>query len=296
VYGATHGLAHLLPYQVSPAQLYGIEKNVYAHDLASAVVWIGYIQWLHDNGFGVPPSPILQPLHNIKHMDAVLMHDEHGGPFEPDWPEAQFIIGNPPFLGEKKMRSDLGDSYVDELFTVYDGRVPREADFVTYWFEKARAYVEQKKVSRAGLLATQGIRGGANRRVLERIKATGDIFWAQSDRKWILDGAAVHVSMIGFDDGSEKVRELDGLAVDAINANLTSSVDVTKASRLTENLGLSYMGDTKGGDFDLDPAAAGSMLLAPLNPNGRTNADVLVRWVNGSDITGRSRGYYLNPA
>ena len=182
---------------------------------------------------------------------------------------------------------------MDELFTVYDGRVPREADFVTYWFEKARAHVEQKKVSRVGLLATQGIRGGANRRVLDRIRETGDVFWARSDREWILDGAAVHVSMIGFDDGSEMARELDGVAVDAINSNLTSSVDVTKASRLTENLGLSYMGDTKGGAFDLDPVAAESMLKAPLNPNGRPNADVLVPWVNGSDITGRSRGYYI---
>jgi type II restriction/modification system DNA methylase subunit YeeA len=273
--------------------LYGIEINVYAQELASVVVWIGYIQWLHDNGFGVPPSPILQRLHNIRHMDAVLTHDEDGQPVEPEWPEADVLTGNPPFLGGKRMRSDVGDCYVDELFTVYEGRVPREADFVTYWFEKARAHVEQRKVGRAGLLATQGIRGGANRRVLERIKKTGDIFWAQSDREWILDGAAVHVSMIGFDDGSEKVRELDGTAVDAINANLTSSVDLTKAARLTENLGLSYMGDTKGGDFDLEPVAAQSMLQAPLNPNGRPNADVLVLWVNGSDITGRSRGYYI---
>jgi type II restriction/modification system DNA methylase subunit YeeA len=293
VFGATHGLPHLLPYQVNPAQLYGIEINVYAHELASVVVWIGYIQWLHDNGFGVPPPPILQRLHNIRHMDAVLAHDAQGNPVEPDWPEVDVIMGNPPFLGGKKMRSDLGNIYVDALFTLYGDRVPREADFVTYWFEKARARVEQNKVSRAGLLATQGIRGGANRRVLERIKETGDIFWAQSDREWILDGAAVHVSMIGFDDGSEKARELDGTAVDAINANLTSSVDVTKASRLAENLGLSYMGDTKGGDFDLEPAAAKSMLQAPLNPNGRPNADVLVLWVNGSDITGRSRGYYV---
>jgi type II restriction/modification system DNA methylase subunit YeeA len=293
VFGASHGLAHLLPYQVNPAQLYGIEINVYAQELASVVVWIGYIQWLHDNGFGVPPSPILQRLHNIRHMDAVLTHDEDGQPVEPEWPEADVLTGNPPFLGGKRMRSDVGDCYVDELFTVYEGRVPREADFVTYWFEKARAHVEQRKVGRAGLLATQGIRGGANRRVLERIKKTGDIFWAQSDREWILDGAAVHVSMIGFDDGSEKVRELDGTAVDAINANLTSSVDLTKAARLTENLGLSYMGDTKGGDFDLEPVAAQSMLQAPLNPNGRPNADVLVLWVNGSDITGRSRGYYI---
>ena len=72
---------------------------------------------------------------------------------------------------------------------------------VCYWFEKARAMIEEGKVKRAGLLATNSIRGGANRKVLERIKETGDIFWAQSDRDWILDGAAVNVSMVGFDNG-----------------------------------------------------------------------------------------------
>jgi hypothetical protein len=59
--------------------------------------------------------------------------------------------------------------------------VPREADFVTYWHEKARAMVEAERVSRVGLLATQGIRGGANRRVVERIKSSGDLFLAWSD-------------------------------------------------------------------------------------------------------------------
>lgn len=293
VYAATNGLTGFLPYQVGPSQLYGIEKNVYAHELASVVVWIGYIQWLNDNGFGIPPSPILQRLDNIRRMDAVLTHDEQGNVTEPEWPEVDVIVGNPPFLGGKKMRCELGDNYVDDLFRLYDGCVPREADFVTYWFEKARAYIEEKKIRRVGLLATQGIRGGANRKVLDRIKATGDIFWAQSDRDWVLDGAAVHVSMIGFDDGSERIRELDGTMVDTINANLTSSTDLTKALRLRENLGIAFMGDTKGGPFDLLPATAESMLLAPMNPNGRPNSDVVVPWVNGSDITGRPRGMWI---
>ncbi len=77
-----------------------------------------------------------------------------------------------------------------------------EADLCCYWFEKARRQIEEGKCQRAGLLATQGIRGGANRDVLKRIKETGDIFFAESDRDWILDGADVHVSMVGFDDGS----------------------------------------------------------------------------------------------
>ncbi len=288
VYAATHGLSGLLPYQVRPSQLYGIEKNIYAQELASVVVWIGYIQWLHDNGFGTPLPPILERLDNIRHMDAILVSER-----EPEWPEADYIIGNPPFLGGKRLRSELGDEYVDNLFKIYKGRVPHEADLVTYWFEKARAYVEQKTVKRVGLLATQGIRGGVNRKVLERIKQTGDIFWAQSDRNWILNGAAVHVSMVGFDNGSQSIRELNNSAVDAIHANLTSSTDLSKASRLTENIGISFMGDTKGGKFDLPPDTAELMLVAPANPNGRPNSDVVVPWINGSDINGRPRGYYI---
>ena len=100
--------------------------------------------------------------------------------------------------------------------------MPGEADLVCYWFEKARAQIAAGKAKRVGLLATQAIRGGANRKVLERIKETGDIFWAQSDRDWILDGATVHVSMVGFDDGIQNEREnWTARQCPAINADLT---------------------------------------------------------------------------
>lgn len=82
----------------SPSQLYGIETNTYAHELAQSTVWIGYIQWLHDNGFGIPGEPILEPLHNILHMDAILVWDGNGNPYSPEWPEADVIVGNPHFL------------------------------------------------------------------------------------------------------------------------------------------------------------------------------------------------------
>src|SRR5205085_2296224 len=98
---------------------------------------------------------------------------------------------------------ELGDAYVDTLFTVWRDRVPAEADVCCYWFEKARQQIADGKCKRAGLLATQGIRGGANREVLKRIKEAGDIFFAESDRDWVLDGANVHISIIGFDGGSE---------------------------------------------------------------------------------------------
>jgi type II restriction/modification system DNA methylase subunit YeeA len=129
--------------------------------------------------------------------------------------------------------------------------------------------------------------------VLERIKATGDIFMGWSDREWILDGAAVHISMVAFDEGSETDRTLDGVPVPFINPNLTSQDDLTKARRLNENRGLVYMGDTKGGAFDIQPDVAQQMLSAPLNPNGRPNSDVLRPWANGLDITRRLRGFWI---
>jgi len=295
VFGATHGLAHLLPYQVNPAQLYGIEVNVYAQELASVVVWIGYIQWLHDNGFGVPPSPILQRLDNIRRMDAVLTHDEHGQPVEPEWPQADVITGNPPFLGDKKMREGLGDRYVDDLRSLYADRVPGGADLVTYWFEKARAQIGENKAQRAGLLATNSISMMGNRPVLERLRETGDIFMAWSDRPWILDGAAVRVSMIGFDNGAEKSRTLDGKAVDQIHADLTAGADVTNAVALEENAGVCFLGVMKGGPFDIDAATAQAMLASPLNPNARPNSDVVRRRIGGQDVTGRrAQGWVID--
>ena len=127
-------------------------------------------------------------------------------------------MSNPPFLGGKFLRRELGDEYV-EVRRHLRRSGSGQADLCCYWFEKARDLVEHERLQRAGLLATQGIRGGANREALKRIKETGDIFFAMSDREWILAGANVHVSMIGFDDGIETMRHLDGKAVGTINSN-----------------------------------------------------------------------------
>ena len=254
IFAGQVGLSLLTPLpglSPSPLQLYGIEINDYAHELAQATVWIGYLQWLHGNGFGFPEEPILKPLDNIKHMDAILAYDADGRPVEPEWPEAEVIVGNPPFLGGNRVRQELGDTYVDGLFTLYDGRVPAFADLVCYWFERARAQQQAQHTQRAGLLATQAIRGGSNRRILDRIKQSGDIFWAESDRNWILDGATVHVAMIGFGCGIETPHVLNGHVVESINADLTSSVDLTKSTRLTENLGICFMGASPKGPFDI---------------------------------------------
>ena len=202
------------------------------------------------------------------------------------------IVGNPPFLGGNKIRKELGDEYVEALFKLYEGRVPAFADLVCYWFEKARAQIAAGKAKRVGLLATQAIRGGANRRVLERIKETGDIFWAQSDRVWILDGATVHVSMVGFDDGIQTNRELDNHVVVEINADLTTSIDVTTAQLLPENQLISFQGPSPKASFDIPADLANRMLMAPVNVNGRPNSDVVRPVASAIDLAQGSRGIW----
>lgn len=277
---------------VTPAQLFGIEKNPFAAELAQVVVWIGYLQWLKANGFleGWPHEPVLKTLHTIENRDAILTVDLQGLPAEPPWPVADVIIGNPPFLGGNKLRKELGDTYVEALFTLYAERVPAFADLVCYWFERARAQLEQTQAHRVGLLATQGIRGGANRKVLERIKGSGDIFLAWSDRKWYQEGAAVQVSMVGFDNGSEHERRHDGQLVAVINADLTVTVDLTTIQNLRENHGLCFMGPSAKAPFDLSADMVGPLLNAPLNSHGRPNSEVVRPVASAVDLVQHNRG------
>ena len=290
-FAAAHGWDDLTP-RVKPDQMLGLEINPYAAELARTALWIGYIQWHRNNGFPYNHRPILTPLVSIRRTDAILAEGDTDNPRESEWPAAEFIIGNPPFLGGKLLRSHLGDGYVDALFGLYGGRVPAEADLVCYWFEKARKMLPGAHAKRVGLLATQGVRGGANRRVLQQIKDTGDIFVAWSDHPWVLDGAAVHISIVGFDDGSETNRELDGAPVESINSNLTSGGDLTTARRLGENLGIAFMGDTKGGPFDIPESVAFDMVNQP-NPDGRHNRDVVRPRANGKDVTSRPSGTWI---
>jgi len=148
------------------------------------------------------------------------------------------------------------------------------------------------RTRRAGLLATQGIRGQQNRRVLERINETGAIFFAHSDEPWVLSGANVHISFVGQDDGSETDRTLDGKPVPETNADLTSGLDLTRARRLRENLGVAFEGDKKGGPFEIDAATARRMLASP-NPDDRSNGDVVRPSCNGQDLFGRPRDVWI---
>ncbi len=284
LYGARNGMGGFLP-MVGPWQLYGIEINPYAYELAQMTVWIGYLQWVRDNGLGNVGEPVLRKLDNFKCMDAIIDLSDPNNPKEPEWPKVDYIVGNPPFLGGGMLRSSLGDIYVEKLFAAYGRRIPNFSDLCCYWFEKARDQIEKGRCKRAGLLATQGIRGGANREVLKRIKKTGGIFVAESDREWVLDGANVHVSMIGFDDGNQQERLLDGKAVAAINPDLTTTVDVTQALTLAENRGICFMGPSPKAPFDISEAQALALLAASGNVHGKPNSDTIRRVQSGVDLT-----------
>ena len=272
------------------------------------------------NGFAEARDPILKPLDTIECRDAILTPDNT----EPGWPEADAVIGNPPFLGGKRLISNLGEDYVSRMFVTYAGRVPAEADLVCYWFEKAGQEIAAGRALRAGLVATNSIRGGANRRALEaathncRPRSGGSrsgallvregrptdrrdqpprLFEAWSDEPWVVDGAAVRVSLVCFsraDDAAASDARLDGQPVDEIYTDLTAQrgggVDLTGVRHLPRNASVAFMGDTKGGPFDVAGDQAREWLRLPANPNGRTNADVLKPWMNGMDLTRRPAG------
>ena len=130
-------------------------------------------------------------------------------------------------------------------------------------------------------VATNSIRGGANRRALERATDGRPIFDAWSDEPWVIDGAAVRVSLVGFSQSDDELtpeRRLDGETVDDIYTDLT-------ARRLARNAGVAFMGDTKGSPFDVPGDLAREWLRGPANPNGQLNSDVLAPWMNGMAIT-----------
>ena len=152
----TLGLARGFP-AVGPANVKGIEINAYAAELARVSVWIGEIQWMRRNGFSNSTNPILDPLETIECRDAILAPERS----EPNWPEVDAVIGNPPFLGGKLLIGGLGEDYVSRMFAAWQGRVPPEADLVCYWFVKAGEQVAAGRARRVGLVATNSIRGGA---------------------------------------------------------------------------------------------------------------------------------------
>ena len=267
-----------------PHNVLGIELNEYAAELARVTVWIGELQWRLAHGYEFKTNPVLDTLEHIECRDALLT--EGGG--EAPWPAADVVVGNPPFLGVSRKRGELGEAYTQALDAVYATRVPGAADLVCYWFDKARAQMAAGALQRAGLVTTNSIRGGANRKVLDAICAHTRIFEAWSDEPWINNGAAVRVSLVCF--GAGDGTHLNGADVPQIYADLTApatagdSLNLGLAKVLSTNSAASFQGASKKAKFEIDATLAREWLRQP-NPHGRPNSDVLKPWANGFELS-----------
>ena len=275
----------------------GIELNEYAAELARVTVWIGELQWREQKGMPQKENPILDSLEHIECRDALLNADGS----QAQWPEADVIVGNPPFVGNKKMRGEMGDVYVEAVRRAYQDNKLDGLDLVCFWFEKARMQMEAGKLQSAGLVSTNSIRGGANREVLTRVLKNSRIFLAWSDEEWWDNGTAVRVSMTGFGHNSMK-PQLNGVEVEFIYSDLTADIDVTKAPKLTVNLDKSFQGVTPSAavkrklreelglpdaSFNLKGIEARRILQEPATISGEPMAAVVRPYLIADDITSR---------
>ena len=321
--------------EVGPAQFHGIEIKAWAREIAELTLWIGYHQFWREHHDVQPPEPILQDTGTLQRGDAVLAYDRIGedpararpdptprirhpvtGALVPDpeailhyftyenarqaeWPRADFIVGNPPYVGEKRQRDVFGDGYVEALRGAYPN-VPDGADYVMYWWHKAAEAVASGSTHRAGLITTNSITQTKSRAVIEAAEARGArIVWAVADHPWVdeVDGAAVRVALTvlaGPGTGAKLVSVADDATivsetkVPRLNADLTACADVATAASnaLTAATGLCWQGyKLVGAGFVLDPEEAARLLA--LDPR---HSEIIRPYRNGKDLVTRPRG------
>ncbi len=307
--GGMEALTGLESHTVDPHQFLGIEINPRAAAIAELVLWIGHLQWYTRIRGGEPSEPILKAFRNIKTMDAVLSPDHKKRPV---WPDAEFIVGNPPFIGKgAALRHAYGDDYVEALWAVHD-QMNESADFVMYWWDRAAELLTRKAtvLRRFGFVTTNSISQVFNRRVLERhlnSKNPISLVLAIPDHPWTKvtkDAAAVRIAMTVAEAGKHDgiLRELvseSGLDSDTpfilfddsygfINSDLTIGADVTSAKPLKAVQALSSNGVMLAGSgFIIDEAIAKSFGFKD-NINGP-----IKKYLNGRDVTSRSRNAYI---
>lgn len=228
-------------------------------------------------------------------------------PRQAEWPKADFIVGNPPFIGNKRMRVALGDGYADALRAAWP-QVPESADFVMYWWHKAAETVRQGQAERFGLITTNSLTMIFNRRVIEAHQnATPplSLAYAVPDHPWVdsTDGAAVRISMSvgvrGTGEGKLQTvlqeQEADGgeVAVElltrqgVIHADLKVGANVSAAKRLQANERLSNRGVIPhGAGFTVTPDEAQGLGLGTI-----PGLEKHIRpYRNGRDLTSTPRG------
>ena len=233
---------------------------------------------------------------------------DYTNPRPAEWPAADFIVGNPPFIGTAKMREALGDGYTEALRRSYKGNVPNSADYVMFWWHKAAEKVRAGEAERFGFITTNSLRQTFNRRVLEShmsAKPPLSLAYAIPDHPWVDAelGADVRISMtvgqVGEKEGrlqrvtAEKKTDELGRNVmldeykDKILPNLTIGANVTSIVSLKANADISNRGFCLfGKGFIVSPGEAKNLGLGRLD---RLEEHIRT-FRNGRDITKRPRG------
>jgi hypothetical protein len=236
---------------------------------------------------------------------------QYSNPKQADWPEADYIVGNPPFIGTARMRDALGDGYTEALRKTYT-KVPESVDFVMYWWEKSAELTRLGKTKRFGFITTNSLRQTFNRRVLQQHLSASpalSLAFAIPDHPWVdsLDGAAVRIAMtVGIpgehqgrllnvisersDDGNEAIsvelQEKSG----KVYADLTIGADVAGSVSLKENQGISNRGFEIGGaGFIVSPEQAENLGLGRI----KNLENYILKYRNGRDITSVPRGVMI---
>lgn len=259
---------------VTPLQFFGMDISPFAVELARVTLMIARKMANDRLGLTERDLPLDNLDANITVADAL---------FTP-WPEADAYVGNPPFLGGKHMRLNLGDAYVDRVVARFP-EVRDSVDFCTYWFRLA--HDQLKPEGRAGLVATNSIRHGKSRRAsLDYIRDYGGhIHAAISSQPWSGE-ANVHVSIVNWSKQPQDSCQLDGETVATINTSLRSSVDVSEAVRLQANKGFCFQGVIPvGKGFNVQPDTAQAWIAA--DPR---NAVVVKLFSMGSNLAKRPLG------
>lgn len=310
---------------VDPHQFLGLELNPRAAAIAELVIWLGYLQWHFRTKNATPNEPILRDFQNIKVMDAVLTWDDWPVPKvvtrdgkrmetfpnarRPEWPDAEFIVGNPPFIGGKDIRANLGDARAELLWSVHS-HINESADLVMYWWDRAASVVaEGDGTKRFGLVTTNSITQVFSRRVVARhlegrkpvslLMAIPDHPWTKATEKAAAVRIAMTVGAAGRHEGvlREVVREahLDtdqpevelSATVGRINADLTVGVDLGAVQPLAANDGLSSRGvSLHGSGFIVTSLEAEALGLGR-----RRGLEKHIRpYRNGRDLTALPRG------
>ncbi|MFN9690519.1 MAG: DNA methyltransferase [Vampirovibrionales bacterium] len=255
---------------VTSKQFFGLDVNHFAVELAKLTLEIGRKKAVDELHLDENVLPLNNLESNVVCADALFS----------DWPEADAIIGNPPFIGGKKIRSELGDTYAENLRMKYP-EVKGQVDFCTYWFRKAQDHT----ATRCGLVASNSIAQGISRKASldYLVEKGGTIHNAIASQKWSGE-ANVYVSLVNWDKSKHAHNVvLDGKNVAFINTSLQNVFDVTQAVRLKANLKKSFEGCQLGGKgFIISEAKAQDWIKK--DPK---NADVLKPMIDGKAIIHR---------